>query len=62
MERIINTFLGEGVYSHSETDTEFYKHNGDYSYKKGFAVIHDGEQHHIYKIKKGLEQIKGEDF
>jgi hypothetical protein len=49
----INTIYGKGKYSHTEDDKEFYSHSGDpYSYKNGYAVIHEGNAHHIYTLEQ----------
>jgi len=51
MEQTINTIYGKGVYSHSVNDTELDKN--DYSFSNGYAVIHKGNNHDIYKIVEG---------
>jgi len=48
MEKEINTIYGTGKFSHSVSDKEL--DNNDYSFSNGYAVIHKGNIHHIYKI------------
>ena len=51
-KKTIKTIYGDAEYSHTEQDKEFYKNNSKYSFANNYAVIHEGNQHHIYKIKK----------
>ena len=48
MIKDINTIYGKGVYSHSVNNEDL--NNNDYSFKNGYAVIHKGDSHDIYKI------------
>lgn len=48
----INTASGEARYLGTEFENEDGKWNDSYAIKDGFWVIHQGKQHHVYKVNK----------
>ena len=48
----IKTAAGEGKYIGTEVEDEKGKWNDNYAINDGFWVIHQGDKHHVYEVKK----------
>ena len=52
MKKTINTIQGKAEYVKTEVEDKNGNWNDNYYTKDGYYVIHEGNKHHVYKVKE----------